>query len=310
MTAFLPLVLHALAYGSILALAAQGEVIAERAGVINLGVEGLMALGAVMAVLAADASLSPWLGCLAALITGSAGALVLGLATVNGSANQTLCGVALTFLGLGLSAVLGHAVAGLPVSAIFGSWSVPGLSRLPGIGPVFIQSPFVYLAFIILPITCHCLLFRTRLGLSLRAVGENPAAADAVGIPVRRYRLWAVVTGGALAGLAGADMTLSVMPVWSEGMIAGRGWIAVALVIFCGYRPVFAAASALLFGLVMSLSFFGQAQGWPIAPAVLNMTPYLGTIMFMILPALVLPGMRRLMAAPAALGIPYFREER
>ncbi|MDR6182232.1 ABC transporter permease [Asaia bogorensis] len=310
MTVWIPLVLHALAYGSILALAAQGEVIAERAGVINLGVEGLMALGAVVAVLAADASMSPWMGCLAALCTGGAGALVLGLATVNGSANQTLCGVALTFLGLGLSAVIGHAVAGLPVAAVFDNWAIPGLSSLPGIGVLFSQSPFVYLAFVILPALCHCVLFRSRLGLSLRAVGENPAAADAVGIPVRRYRLSAVVAGGALAGLAGADMTLSVMPVWSEGMIAGRGWIAVALVIFCGYRPVFAALSSLLFGLVMSLSFFGQAQGWPIAPAILNMTPYLGTILFMILPALLLPGMRRLMAAPAALGTPYFREER
>lgn len=310
MTLLVPLVLHALAYGSILALAAQGEVLAERAGVINLGVEGLMALGAVIAVLATDASLSPWLGCLAALAVGAGGALVLGLATINGSANQTLCGVALTFLGLGLSAVIGHGVAGLPVVVHFASWPVPGLSRLPFIGQLFDQSPFVYLAFGLLPFLCHMVLFRTRFGLSLRAVGENPGAADAVGIPVRRFRLGAVVTGGALAGLAGADMILSVMPVWSEGMIAGRGWIAVALVIFCGYRPVAAAASSLFFGLVMSLSFFGQAQGWPIPPAVLNMTPYLGTILFMIIPALLFPRVRRLMAAPAALGTPYFREER
>ncbi|RUT26108.1 ABC transporter permease [Asaia sp. W19] len=310
MTLWISLVLHALAYGSILALAAQGEVVAERAGVINLGVEGLMALGAVMAVLTADATSSPWLGCLAALAIGGGGAAVLGLATVNGAANQTLCGVALTFLGLGLSAVFGHSVAGLPVAAVFASWPIPGLSRLPLIGALFDQSPFVYLAFVILPILGHILLFRTRMGLSLRAVGENPAAADAVGIPVRRFRLWAVVAGGALAGLAGADMTLSVMPVWSEGMIAGRGWIAVALVIFCGYRPILAAASSLLFGLVMSLSFFGQAEGWPVPPAILNMTPYLGTIVFMIVPALLLPGLRRFMAAPAALGTPYFREER
>lgn len=310
MSVWIPLFLHALAYGSILALAAQGEVIAERSGVINLGVEGLMALGAVVAALAADASMSPWIGALAAMGVGGFGSFVLGLATVNGAANQTLCGVALTFLGLGLSAVLGHAVAGLPVAAVFGNWSIPGLVSIPVIGPLFSQSPFVYLAFGLVPLLCHMVLFRTRLGLSLRAVGENPAAADAVGIPVRRFRLGALVAGGILAGLAGADMTLSVMPVWSEGMIAGRGWIAVALVIFCGYRPVLAAASALLFGLVMSLSFFGQAQGWPIAPAVLNMTPYLGTILFMILPALLFPGMRRLMAAPAALGTPYFREER
>ncbi|GAB6854337.1 ABC transporter permease [Asaia astilbis] len=310
MTLWISLVLHALAYGSILALAAQGEVLAERAGVINLGVEGLMALGAVTAVLAADASTSPWLGCLASLAVGAGGALVLGLATVSGSASQTLCGIALTFLGLGLSAVIGHDVAGLPVSATFTSWPVPGLSQVPVIGALFNQSPFVYLAFGILPVIGHVILFRTRLGLSLRAVGENPGAADAVGIPVKKYRLCAVVAGGALAGLAGADMTLSVMPVWSEGMIAGRGWIAVALVIFCGYRPVLAAVSSLLFGLVMSLSFFGQAQGWPVPSPILNMTPYLGTILFMIIPALLLPGLRRVMAAPAALGVPYFREER
>ncbi|GBQ13823.1 inner-membrane translocator [Swaminathania salitolerans LMG 21291] len=309
-TLVLALVLHAMAYGSILALAAQGEVLAERAGVVDLGVEGLMALGAVLAVIVADATHSPWAGCLAAAAIGAAGAAAFGCATVILGASQTLCGVALTLLGLGASGVLGHSVAGRPVTATLPQWTLPGLSSGSPIGPVSSQGPMVWIAFLILPLILHVFLFRTAPGLALRAVGEAPASADASGLPVIRIRMLAVSAGGALAGLAGAAMTLSVLPVWSEGMIAGRGWIAVALVILCGYRPVLAALSSLFFGFVMSLGFFGQAQGWPVAPPLMNMSPYVVTILCMIVPSILFPKLRRLWAAPAALGAPYRREER
>ena len=259
---------HAVLSGSVLALAALGEVIAERSGVTNLGVEGLMSLGAVVAVMTVVAIPHPWVGLLMAGLVGGLGAGVLALASVVLRANQVLCGVAVTFLGLGLSATIGRPVAGMPVPVIFEPVSVPVLSSIPVIGPAFFaQNILVYFIYLLLPLIVHFWLFRTRYGLDLRAVGENPAAADAVGVPVTKLRVMAVMIGGILAGFAGADLTLAVVPVWSDGMIAGRGWIAVALVIFAGYRPVWAVASGLLFGLVTAIGFMGQGarivgSGW------------------------------------------------
>ncbi|GAN54337.1 ABC transporter permease [Tanticharoenia sakaeratensis] len=302
---------HAVLSGGVLALAALGEVIAERAGVVDLGVEGLMSVGAVIAVLMVNVVPDPWVGLLAAMVAGGFGAYLFSLAAVVLRANQVLCGVATTFLGIGLSAVMGRSVAGMPVPAIFQPIAIPGLSRLPLIGPAFFaQNLLVYLIFAILPVLAHVWLFRTRMGLDLRAVGENPAAADAVGIRVTRLRVLAVVAGGVLAGAAGADLTLAVVPVWSDGMVSGRGWIAVALVIFAGYRPGIAVLSGLLFGLVTAIGFMGQARGWPVAPAMLNTLPYLGTILCIIVPVVALPRLRRAMAAPASLGMPYHRSAR
>lgn len=302
---------HAVLSGSVLALGALGEVIAERAGVLDLGVEGLMSLGAVVAVMTVTATPHPWLGLLAAGLVGGLGASVLALSSVVLRANQVLCGVALTFLGLGLSSVIGRSVAGIPVSAVFEPVAIPVLSDIPVIGPAFFsQNLLVYLIYLALPALVHFWMFRTRSGLDLRAVGENPAAADAVGVPVMKLRAIAVILGGVLAGLAGADLTLAVVPVWSDGMIAGRGWIAVALVIFAGYRPFVAVLSGLLFGLVTAVGFMGQARGWPVAPAILNTLPYIGTVACIIVPMLAFAKLRSAMAAPAALGIPYYRSGR
>ncbi|GBQ97148.1 MULTISPECIES: ABC transporter permease [Gluconobacter] len=302
---------HAVLSGGVLALGALGEVIAERAGVLNLGVEGLMSLGAVVAVMTVNATPHPWLGLLAAGLVGGLGASVLALSSVVLRANQVLCGVAITFLGLGLSSVIGRSVAGVPVSAVFEPVSIPVLSAIPVIGPAFFsQNILVYLIYLVFPVMAHFWLFRTRSGLDLRAVGENPAAADAVGVPVMKYRALAVIVGGVLAGVAGADLTLAVVPVWSDGMIAGRGWIAVALVIFAGYRPIVAVLSGLLFGLVTAVGFMGQARGWPVAPAILNTLPYLGTVACIIVPMLAFAKLRSAMAAPAALGTPYYRSGR
>ncbi|BAK83249.1 ABC transporter permease [Komagataeibacter medellinensis] len=297
--------------GGVLALAALGEVLAERVGVTNLGVEGLMALGAVMAVITVSSVPSPWIGLLAATVVGALGGLVFAFGAVVMRANQVLCGLATTFMGLGLSTAIGHNYAGQPVATTFGHVAIPLLSTIPVIGPAFFgQNILIIPIYVLLPLAVHVIMFRTRHGLNMRAVGENPAAADAAGIPVMTMRLGYVILGGALAGMAGGYLTLTYVPVWSEGMVAGRGWIALALVIFAGYRPVIVTLSALLFGLVTALSFVGQAHNWPIDPAFLNMLPYLGTMAFIIVPVVVWHRMRRIMAAPASLGQPYYRDVR
>lgn len=297
--------------GGVLALAALGEVLAERVGVVNLGVEGLIALGAITGIATVVAIPSPLLGFVLAMLVGLVVGMIFATATVIVRANQILCGLALTLMGTGVAAMVGKAYSGIPAPVTFPPVAIPFLSDLPLVGrALFTQNVLVYLIYIILPFALHHLLFRTRHGLDLRAVGENPAAADAAGIPVRRIRFWYVSAGAALAAGAGAYLTLAFVPSWSEGVVAGRGWIAVALVIFAGYRPWTAVGAALLFGLITSLGFVGQARNWPIAAPILSMLPYLGTIALMIVPVLAWQKVRRLMAAPAALGEPYFRDVR
>lgn len=297
--------------GGVLALAALGEVLAERVGVVNLGVEGLMAVGAITGIATVVAVPSPMLGFFLALLVGLLAGMVFAAATVYIRANQVLCGLALTLMGTGLAATIGKAYSGMPAPATFTPIPIPFLSDIPLLGrALFTQNILVYLIYIILPLALHYLMFRTRHGLDMRAVGENPAAADAAGIPVQRMRFWYVSAGAALAAGAGAYLTLAFVPSWSEGVVAGRGWIAVALVIFAGYRPLNAVLAALLFGLITSLGFVGQARNWPIAAPVLSMLPYLGTIALIIVPVLAWQKVRRMMAAPAALGEPYFRDVR
>jgi len=297
--------------GGVLALAALGEVLAERVGVVNLGVEGLMAMGAITAIAVVTAAPSPFLGFAVALAVGLMLGVMFAIATVYWQANQVLCGLALTLMGTGLAGAIGKAYSGLPARATFERIVVPYLSDIPVIGRAFFsQNILVYLIYLILPFAIHYLMFKTRHGLNMRAVGENPAAADAAGIPVQAIRFWYVAVGAALAAGAGAYLTLAFVPGWSEGVIAGRGWIAVALVIFAGYRPWNAVLAALLFGVITSIGFVGQARNWPVAPALLSTLPYLGTIAFIIVPVLAWHKIRRRMAAPAALGLPYFRDMR
>jgi general nucleoside transport system permease protein len=297
--------------GGVLALGALGEVLAERVGVVNLGVEGLMALGAITGVAVVVAAPSPLLAFVLALCVGLFTGMIFAAAVVIIRANQVLCGLALTLIGVGLADMIGRAYSGIPVPATFAPIAIPLLSGIPILGRgVFVQNILVYFIYIALPLVLHYLIFRTRHGLDLRAVGENPAAADAAGIPVQRIRFWYVASGAALAAGAGAYLTLAFVPSWSEGIVAGRGWIAIALVIFAGYRPLNIVLAALLFGLFTSLGFVGQARNWPIAASILSMLPYLGTIALIIVPVLASQRLRRLMAAPAALAEPYFREVR
>jgi simple sugar transport system permease protein len=297
--------------GGVLALAAIGEVLAERVGVVNLGVEGLMAMGAVTGIATVSATHSPSIGFLVALAVGAVFGAIFAFATVVIKANQVLCGLALTLMGTGLASTFGRNYSGMPAVASFEPIVIPLLSHLPILGKaLFSQNILVYLIYIVLPLGLNYLMFHTRHGLNLRAVGENPAAADAAGIPVGAIRFAYVTAGAALAAGAGAYLTLAFVPSWSDGVVAGRGWIAVALVIFAGYRPGMAALSGLLFGMITALGFVGQARGWPVAPAFLSMLPYLGTMGFIIVPVIAWQRMRRLMAAPAALGEPYFRSIR
>lgn len=297
--------------GGVLALAALGEVLSERVGVVNLGVEGLMSLGAVTGIAVVVATHSPALAFLAACMVGFLVGTLFAFGVVVIRANQILCGLALTLIGTGAAATIGQAYSGSPAPVFFSPVAIPVLSDIPVLGrALFTHNILVYPIYLLLPFLLHHLLFRTRHGLDLRAVGENPGAADAAGIKVQKLRFWYVSIGSAFAGAGGAYLTLAFVPSWTEGVVAGRGWIAVALVIFAGYRPWTAVGAALLFGLVTSLGFTAQARNWPIAAPFLSMLPYLGTIALMIVPVLAWQKVRRLMAAPAAIGQPYYREVR
>jgi general nucleoside transport system permease protein len=290
--------------GTTFLLAALGALLNERAGILNLGVEGMMLMGAVTGLLAAAKTGSPWVGALAALAAGSVLALIHAFLSVTLRANQVGSGLALTIFGTGLSAYIGRSVAGLPLTTPFHAMAIPGLSRIPVLGEaLFHQNALVYLGYSLVPLLWFWL-YRTRQGLNLRAVGDNPAAADAMGISVARTRYLYVLAGGALCGLAGAHLTLAVTPSWVEGMTAGRGWVAVALVIFAGWDPVRAAAGALLFGGVEAAVFRLQAAGTTISPSLLAMLPYFFTLGAL---ALASRGRSRI---PGALGLAYDRESR
>jgi simple sugar transport system permease protein len=301
----------ALLAGGVLLLGALGEVIAERAGVFNLGVEGLMAIGGVTGIIAVAHGAPALPGLVCAMGAGAVFGCVFAASVVLLRANQTLCGLALTVSGGGLAASVGQSYSGQPAAATFGTVHVPVLSALPVLGrAVFSQNPILYVVWIVLPVALHVLLFRTRWGINLRAVGEDPAAADAAGVGVLRTQFAAVVAGAALAGGAGGLLTLAYITSWSDGMTGGRGWIVIALVIFGGFKPLNIVLGALLFGLITALGFVGQARDWPVPPAFLSMLPYLATIACMIVPPLLARSKRSRFLAPAALGIPYFREQR
>jgi len=297
--------------GGVLALAGLGEVLSERVGVFNLGLEGLMALGGVSAIMAVAVIANPYWGFVVAVIVGLLFGAIFAFSTVIVRANQILCGLALTFLGLGFANWIGKSVSGQPAQARFEQRELPLLSDIPVVGEaVFSQNVLIYFAYLLLPVAMHYLLFKTRHGINLRAVGENPAAADAMGISVVTIRFVYVSVGSSLAAAAGAYLTLAFVPAWSEGITAGRGWIAIALVIFAGYRPLNVTWGALLFGIITAFGYLAQARNWAIPSAFFSMLPYLGTIAFLLVPVLVWKQLQRRMAAPAALGEPYYREER
>lgn len=268
--------------GTLIALAALGLLINERAGVVNLGAEGMMLVAAIAGFAAAVHSGSDVVGFLAGMGAGALMALAFGLLAVYLNTNQYATGLALSLFGAGFSAFVGqnYVQAKLTERAHF---AVPGLADLPFIGPaLFRQHPLVYGA-IALTVLLAWALARTRTGLVLRAVGESPESAHALGYPVRRIRLAAVIAGGALCGLAGAYCSVVYTPLWVEGMVAGKGWIALALTSFATWRPARVLLGACLFGGVTMLQFHLQGQGVQVASQFLSMLPYLATIVVLVL---------------------------
>lgn len=276
-----PLIAAAMNAGTPLMLAALGLLVNEKSGVINLGSEGMMLVAAALGFAVTVQSGSTGLGFLAGA---AAGALLAGLfawLVVWLGANQVACGLALSLFGVGLSAFIGMPYVGATIKAV--SWSVPGLADLPFVGPALFQHhPLVYGA-LALAAGLTWFLYRTRAGLILRAVGESPESAHALGYPVRRIRLAALLFGGACCGLAGAFMSLVYTPMWVENMVAGRGWIALALTPFATWRPLRVLVGAYLFGGITILTFHMQALGVPIASQLLSMLPYLATILVLVL---------------------------
>lgn len=293
--------------GTPLLLAAQGELLAERAGILNLGVEGMMLVGAVAGFMGVQATGSPWMALGIAMIAGGAMALIHGVLSIRLRANQVVSGLALTIFGGGLSGYLGKAYIGEPAVAKFTPVDLGPLSEIPFLGPIFFQhDPLVYIAFLLAPILWF-FVYRTRSGLILRVLGENPAAADALGISVDRLRYLYVILGGMLAGAGGAYLSLAFSPSWLENMTAGRGWIALALVIFGLWNPLRVMIGAYLFGLVEALGFFLQLQGVTLSVFLLNMLPYAFTLLVLVMTQKIQGGR---LGAPAKLGEPYDREER
>lgn len=296
----------AVTLGTPLLLAGLGELVAERSGVLNLGVEGVMLVGAVTGFAVAVATREPWLAVAAALAVGAVLGAVHAALTVGLGVEQVTAGLALALFGTGLSAFLGKPLIGIPNPVPFRALAVPGLAALPVAGPVlFRQDALVYLAYG-LAVAAWWWLDRTRAGLRLRACGEHPEAADAMGVNVAAVRAGAVVAGGALAGLAGAYLSLAYTPAWTEHMTGGLGWIAIALVIFGTWRPLRLAAGAVLFGAVDALGFRAQVLGVETSAILLRMLPYLFTLGVLVL----ITVLRRRGGAgvPEALARPYRRE--
>jgi len=288
--------------------ATLGEVFTERSGVLNLGVEGMMLMGALSGFAATFYSHSLLLGVLTSLVVGGLLAMVHGFFTITLRANQVVCGLALTILGIGLSSFLGRPIIGR-VAERFVPIPIPVLKEIPILGPVlFNQSALIYVGYVLVPLSWF-FLYHTRPGLNLRSIGENPAAADTAGIGVIPLRYLWTAFGGMLAGLGGAYLSLCYTPGWKENMTSGQGWIAIAMVIFALWNPFRAVLGALLFGGVNALQFYFEARQIDLIPSyILRMLPYLFTIAILVIITR-RKNVRKRVGAPASLGLPFQREE-
>ena len=289
--------------GTVLAIAALGLLINERSGIVNLGAEGMMLCAAIAGFATVVHTGSDWVGFGAGMLAGGVLAAMFGYLVIWLNTNQFATGLALTLFGAGFSAFAGvkYVQEKLPERS---SFSIPGLSDIPFLGTaLFKQHPMVYFA---MALTAFIIwfLFKTRSGLVLRSIGESPEAAHSLGFPVRRMRLAAVVVGGMLCGLAGAYLSIIYTPLWVEGMVSGKGWIALALTTFATWRPLRVLFGAYLFGGVTMLQFHLQGQGVEIPSQFLSMTPYIATIIVLALisrnPALIRINM------PASIGKPFY----
>ena len=283
--------------------AAIGEMFGQRSGVLNLGVEGVMLMGAFAAYYAVFLGGDPWLGVLAALVVGALMGLLMAIISVTMQAEQGISGIGLSLFGLGLSSLLLKVLVGSPISIQgFPVWEIPGLSAIPILGPIFFNHDvLVYIAYLLVPISLY-LLYRTTFGLKVRAVGQNPEAADSLGVRVNAVRYGTVIFGSALAGMAGASLSIGLLNIFQENMTNGLGYIAVALVYFGGWRPVGVLLGALLFSTVSAFQLWMQVLGVPIPSDLAVMLPYILTIVVLAV------GVKQI-RQPAALTKPYERGE-
>jgi simple sugar transport system permease protein len=279
---WLPIVASTVAAATPLIIAALGVLICERAGVLNLGVEGMMLIGAVTAFAVATTSGSLFLGYVAAALAGMALALIFGVLTLTLQTNQVATGLALALFGVGLSAFVGQGFVGLPIERV-PELDIPFLSSVPVLGPLlFKYDAIVYLS-LILYFAVSWFLYKSTAGLRLRAVGESPGVAHSIGERVILIRYLAVLFGGATSGIAGAYLSTALTPMWVEGMSAGRGWIVLALVVFGTWRPLRVLLGAYLFGGVTVLQLHAQGLGVNVPSEFLSMLPYLATIVVLVL---------------------------
>jgi len=309
------------ATGTVLLFATIGEIFAERSGVMNLGVEGMMLVGAMSAFSMAVATGNPWLGIVVAMLAAGLISQVHAYITITLQADQVVSGLALNFMATGVSLVLGEGLSKAGTISLMPSFTIPLLSQIPLVGEVFFtdQKLLVYIGYVMFPLAWYYINY-TRPGLHLRAVGEQPASADTLGVNVYLQRYFYVFVGGALAGLAGATISLAISPGWfSELTTAGQGWIAVGLVIFAQWNPLRAAFGAYIFGalrrLVLDIQgpmlLFGLANPFYYNPYLgffLQMLPYAFTIIVLVIGSQ--EANRKRLGAPTALGIPYIRGER
>ena len=307
--------------GTVLLFATIGEIFAERSGVMNLGVEGMMLIGAMTGFSIASQTGNPWLGVLAAMLAAGLLSQIHAFIAVTLKADQVVSGLALTLLGVGISLVLGEGLSKAGTVSLIPNFTFPLLSQIPIIGPIFFtgHNVLVYVGYVLTPLAWYYI-NRTRPGMHLRAIGENPAAADSMGIPVNKLRYFYIFVGGLLAGLAGATISLAISPGWfSELTTAGQGWIAVGLVIFAQWDPWRAAFGSYTFGALRRLILdiqgptvlFGLANPFYYNPYwgfFLQMIPYAFTIIVLVIGSR--EAIRKRIGAPAALGTPYVRGER
>ncbi|WP_339461397.1 ABC transporter permease [Pseudomonas sp. EA_105y_Pfl2_R69] len=288
--------------GTPLLLVALGELICEKSGVLNLGQEGMMLFGAVIGFIVALSTGNLWLGVLLAMSAGMLLSMLFAAVALGFNANQVATGLALTIFGVGLSTFVGAAWVGKPLAG-FEPIAIPLLSDIPLIGRMlFAQDVLVYLSFALFALVAWVLL-KSRIGLIIQAVGENPDAASAMGLPVLRVRTLAVLFGGAMAGLAGGYLSLAYTPMWAENMTAGRGWIALALVVFASWRVLRVLLGAYLFGLASIIHLVAQGIGLSVPSNLLAMLPYVATILVLVL--LSRDAIKTRLFAPVSLGKPW-----
>ena len=302
MNPLVPMIASTVVAATPLIYAALGETIVEKAGVLNLGIEGMMLIGAVAGFAATFATGSDFMGFVAAAAAGVALSLTFGFLTLNLQTNQVATGLALTLFGIGLSAFVGHNLAGTPLPPL-PSINIPGLTSIPVIGDLlFHYDIMVYLSLVLLA-GVQWFLTKSHAGLTLRAIGESPGVAHAIGKPVLATRYLAVMFGGACAGVAGAYLSLVQTPMWVEGISAGKGWIALALVVFGTWKPTRVVLGAYLFGGVTQFQLFAQGFDLPIPTEFLSMLPYAATIIVLVI--ICRDPKTILLNQPASLGISF-----